>query len=76
MYVWMPVAAIGVVRLARVLIDWCARIRYERARAAAVVTVLRAVPAGAVVRDSRTDGTMLVIERPAIAGTSRLRQRR
>jgi hypothetical protein len=64
-YLWMPVLVVGVVRLACALIDWRARIDYERARAASVVAVLRAVPGGVTVRDSRADGTVLSIEMPA-----------
>ena len=65
MYLWMPMVTWGVIRLVRALIDWRARIGYERARAASVVDVLRAVPSGVTVRDSRADGTMLSIEIPA-----------
>jgi hypothetical protein len=65
MYLWMPMVAWGVVKLIRALIDWRARIGYERARAAAVVDVLRAVPAGATIRDSRADGTVLCVDIPA-----------
>lgn len=64
MYLWMPVVAWGVVRLLCALVDWGARIGYERARAAIVVDVLRAAPAGAVIRDSRADGTVLCIDMP------------
>ena len=64
----------GVVRLVRALIDWRASIGYERARAASVVDVLRAVPAGVTMRDSRADGTVLRIEIPARAGTTQPRR--
>jgi hypothetical protein len=65
MYLWMPMVAWGVVKLLCALVDWRARIRYERARAASVVDILRAVPAGGTVRDSRADGTVLCIDIPA-----------
>jgi hypothetical protein len=61
-YLSMPMVAWGVVVLVRALIDWRARVSYERARAASVADVLRAVPAGVTVRDSRADGTVLCIE--------------
>jgi hypothetical protein len=64
-YLWMPMVAWGVVGLVRALIDWRARVSYERARAASVVDVLRAVPAGVTVRESRADGTVLRIDIPA-----------
>jgi hypothetical protein len=64
-YLWMPMVAWGLVRLVCMLIDWRTRIGYERARAASVVDVLRAVPAGVTIRDSRADGTVLCIEIPA-----------
>lgn len=69
MSVWMPVVAWGVVRLVRALIDWRARICYERARAASVIDVLRSVPAGVTVRESHADGTMLFIVTPAISNS-------
>jgi len=65
MYLWMPMVAWGVVRLLSALIEWRARISYERARAASVVDVVRAVPGGATMRDSRADGTVLCIDIPA-----------
>lgn len=55
----------GVVRLVCALIEWRARIGYERARAASVVDVLRVVPGGVTVRDRRADGTVLCIDIPA-----------
>ena len=55
----------AVVGLVRALIDWRGYIGYERARAASVVDVLRTVPAGATVRESHADGTVLCIEIPA-----------
>lgn len=58
-------AAWGVVRLLSALIEWRARIGYERAHAASVVDVVRAVPGGATMRDSRADGTVLYIDIPA-----------
>ena len=61
MYLWMPMVAWGVVKLACELIRWRARIAYERARAAAVVDVLRATPVGITLRDSHADGTVLCI---------------
>jgi hypothetical protein len=64
MYLWMPMVAWSVVRLFCALIDWRARIGYERARAASVVDVLHALPAGVSVRDSRADGTVLCIDVP------------
>jgi hypothetical protein len=65
MYLWIPMVAWSVVRLLSALIEWRARIGYERARAASVVDVVRAVPAGVTIRDSRADGTMLCIDIPA-----------
>jgi hypothetical protein len=67
-YLWMPMVTWGVVRLICALIDWRARITYERTRAASVVKVLRAAPAGVAVRDSHADGAALCIE---IAARSR-----
>jgi hypothetical protein len=64
MYLWMPMVVLGVVKLFCALIDWRARIGYERARAASIVDVLRAVPTGATVRDGRADGTVLCIDIP------------
>jgi hypothetical protein len=61
MYLWMPMVAWGVVKLACVLIQWRARIGYERARAAAVVDVLRAAHADVTLRDRHADGTILCI---------------
>lgn len=58
----------SVVRLVCALIGWRARVGYERARAAALVDVLRALPAGGMVRDCHADGTMLCIETPARQG--------
>jgi hypothetical protein len=63
-YIWVPAAAWGVVNLARVLIDWHARIRYEKVRAASIAVVLQSAPAGATVHDRRRDGTLLRIEIP------------
>ena len=68
MYLWMPMVAWGVVRLVSALLDWRARISYERVRAAAVVDVLRAAPPGITVRDGRADGTMLCIDIPVGQG--------
>jgi hypothetical protein len=65
MYLWILMIVWSVVRLASVLIDWRARIGYERARAAAVVDVLRAVSGGLTVLDKRADGAVLRIEIPA-----------
>jgi hypothetical protein len=62
MYLWMPMVAWGLVKLFCALIDWWARVSYERTRAASVVDVLRAVPAGVSVRDSRADGTVLCVD--------------
>lgn len=64
MYLWMPMVAWGVVRLLSALIEWRGRIGYERARAASVVDVVRAIPAGGTMQESRPDGTMLCIESP------------
>jgi hypothetical protein len=64
MDLWMPMVAWCVVKLLCALIDWQVRIGYERARAASVVDVLRAVPAGMIVRDRRADGTVLCIGIP------------
>jgi hypothetical protein len=64
-YLWMPMVIWGVVRLLCALIDWRARISYERARAASVVNVLGAASTGVTVRDSHADGTVLSIAIPA-----------
>lgn len=72
MYLWMPMVAWGVVKLACELIRWRARIAYERTRAAAVVDVLRAVPADVNLRDSHADGTMLCIEARPIRNSGAL----
>jgi DNA-binding transcriptional MocR family regulator len=64
MYLWMPMAIWSVVRMVGTSIDWCARIRYEQARTAAVIAILQSVPGGATVQDRR-DGTILWIEIPA-----------
>ncbi len=61
----------SVVRLVCALIDWRARIGYERARAASIADLLRAVPTGATVRDSHADGSALCIEIPARQETHR-----
>lgn len=58
---WMPIAVWGVIGLFRALIDWRARVGYERARAASIVAVLRATPAGRSLQDRRADGTMLYV---------------
>ncbi len=58
----------GVVRLLATLIEWRSRIGYERASAASVVDVVRAVPAGVTVRESRADGTVLYIDSPGRQG--------
>jgi hypothetical protein len=65
MYLWMLMITWSVVRLVSVLIDWRARIGYERARAAAVVDVLRAVSGGVTILDKRADGAVIRIEIPA-----------
>jgi hypothetical protein len=65
MCVWVPMVAWGVVKLLRALIDWRARVSYERARATSVVEVLRAARAGATVQENRADGTELRIHIPA-----------
>lgn len=65
MYLWIPMVTWGVVRLVSMLIDWRTRIGYERARAASIADLLRAVPVGATVRDSHADGSVLCIEIPA-----------
>lgn len=62
MYLWMPMVGWGVVKLACALIQWRARIVYERARAAAVVDVLRAAHPGVTLQDRHADGAMLCIE--------------
>ena len=71
MYLWAPMVVWGVVRLACALIDWRAAIGYERARAASIVDVLRAVPPGGTLRDRHADGTVLCIENPASQEPSR-----
>jgi hypothetical protein len=62
MSLWMPMVAWGVVKLACALIQWRARIGYERARSAAVVDVLRAAHAGVTLRDKHADGTTLCMD--------------
>lgn len=65
MYLWVPMVTWGVVRLVRALIDWRARISYERAREATLADLLRAVPVGVTVWDSHADGTTLCIQTQA-----------
>jgi hypothetical protein len=65
MYLSMLMITWSVVRLVSVLIDWRVRIGYERARAAAVVDVLRAASGGVTVLDKRADGAVIRIEIPA-----------
>jgi hypothetical protein len=55
----------GVVRMIRALIDWRAKIDFEKARAASVVAVVSSVPAGATMWDRRADGTVLRVNVPA-----------
>jgi hypothetical protein len=66
-YLWIPMVtwSLGLVRLARMLIYWRARIGYERTRAASIADLLRVVPVGATVRDCHADGSVLWIEIPA-----------
>ena len=64
MYLWIPMVTWSVVRLVCALIDWRVRISYERARAASIADLLRAVPSGATVRDRQADGSVLCIEIP------------
>jgi hypothetical protein len=61
----MPAVVYGVVRLICALIDWRAKIDYERAHAASVAEILRAVPAGGTLTDERADGAVLRIDIPA-----------
>jgi hypothetical protein len=65
MYLWLPVATCSVLTLARALIDWHGRIRYERVRAASTAALLQSTPAGGTLQDSRPDGTLLHIVIPA-----------
>lgn len=74
MYLWMPMITWSVVRLVSALIDWRARIGYERARAAAVVDVLRAIPAGVTVLDKGADGAVLRIEISAASNYAAARE--
>jgi hypothetical protein len=67
MSVWMLVAVWGgLVNLAIVLVNWRGRISYERARAASLMAVARATPAGGRIRDERPDGTVLQVEIPSL----------
>jgi hypothetical protein len=61
----------GMVRLLHALINWRARVSYERAHAMSVVEVVRAIPPGATVREHRTDGAELLIRVPALHGLCR-----
>lgn len=63
-YLWMPVTTWSVVNVVRALIDWRARIRYEKVRAASVTVISHSLPPGAMVQDRRRDGTFLRIEIP------------
>lgn len=75
MYLWMPVVVWSVVKLACALIEWRARISYERARAASVAAVLGAAPAGIMLQDKRADGTVLIIQPgPAVNGCTAARE--
>lgn len=65
MDLWLPIAACGMITLARLLVEWRGRIRYEHVRAATVAALLRFAPAGAILQDLRRDGTLLHIEIPA-----------
>jgi hypothetical protein len=62
MNLWISMVAWGIVKVACALIEWRARIGYERARAASVTAVLRAASAGVVLQDRRADGTVLIIQ--------------
>lgn len=62
MFLWVPMIVVAVIGLARAMIDWSGRIRFERVRSAAVTAVLQATPAGAAVRDVRADGTSVLID--------------
>jgi hypothetical protein len=64
MDLWMPLIAIGVVKVVCALIDWRVRVAYERARAAAVVEILRASPGAIRLQDKRADGTVLDVQIP------------
>jgi hypothetical protein len=67
MNLWIPMVAWGVVKVACALIEWRARIGYERAHAASVADVLRAVSAGIVLQDRRADGAVLIVQpEPAV----------
>jgi hypothetical protein len=68
MYLWMPVVTWGTVRLLSALIESWTRISYERARAASIADVLRAIPAGGSMRERRLDGTVLCIDVPCQVG--------
>lgn len=65
MYVWMPVIVWGVTRVIRALVNWRAKVDFEKARAASVVAVVSAVPEGGTVQERRTDGTVLFVSVPA-----------
>ncbi len=67
MYLWVPLIVAGMIKVACALIDWRARMAYERARAAAVAEILRTAPGVIRLRDKRADGTVLDIEIPAPA---------
>lgn len=61
---WVPMIVVAAVGLARTVIEWCGRVRYEQVRAATVTAVPQALPGGAEVRDVRADGPSLSVEKP------------
>jgi len=61
---WMPMMVVAAVGLARAIIEWCGRIKYEQVRAASTTAILQVMPGGAAVCDVRSDGTSLRLETP------------
>jgi hypothetical protein len=53
------------VNLIFTVVNWRARIQYERVRAESIATVARVVSAGGSVRDHRADGTVLYVDIPS-----------
>jgi hypothetical protein len=76
MPVWMAVIAWGLVQLTCALINWQGRIRFERARAAAVAEVVRVLPPGGLLQEQRADGTALHVQVPCPSRETRSPQRK
>ena len=67
--IWVPTVAFGALQLARAVVVWCGRIRYERVRAAAAASILQSMLPGDLVQDVRADGTSFRMENLSHCGT-------